>query len=966
MVEQGPFKPLVVGSSPSGGTIIKKKILTMTEFHKKHIGPSQKEIDEMLQYLNCSSLNQLLEKIVPKNILDIDDQSIGNYQFSENDILEYVKKKGQKNSIFRSLIGQGYYDTITPNVILRNILENPGWYTQYTPYQPEISQGRLEALLNYQTMITEITSLPIANASLLDEGTAASEAMLMLYRKNRSDSNQFLVDENCFEQTIDVIISRAEPLGVDIVVTSFDNFDFKNAFGCIVQYPNKFGNIDSSESYTKFTNNAHEKNCKVIFACDLMCLQLFESPGNLGADIAVGNSQRFGVPLGYGGPHAAFMSTSEEFKRDIPGRIVGVSQDRKGNQAYRLTLQTREQHIRREKATSNICTAQVLLAIISGMYALFHGPKELKNIATRIHNHAKDLAKKISENGHEIFTENQSLFDTVAVKLSNMEIQDLKMKAIKSNFNLMYHDNGLVGISLDEKTTHQEIDDIAALFENDSSADYIENIFAPNRTDNNLSHPIFYSINSETEMLRYINKLEKRDLSLNYSMIPLGSCTMKLNATVEMIPISWPEFNSIHPFAPIDQAKGYSEIIHELEEMLYKVTGFDAVSFQPNSGAQGEYAGLLSIREYHKANDSQRNICLIPESAHGTNPASAIMAGLKVVIVKCDENGNIDFTDLTNKVIEAGDRLSSLMVTYPSTHGVFEHNIDEICDLIHQNGGLVYMDGANLNAMVGVCKPGKFGADVMHINLHKTFCIPHGGGGPGMGPICVNNKLKPHLPKHKLIDDKFTYSVSSSPFGSASILLISYIYMKLMASKGLLKASQVAILSANYMAKKLEKDYSILYKGHSGLNAHEFIVDCREFKSSANITNEDIAKRLIDYGFHAPTMSWPIPGTLMIEPTESESKSELDKFCNAMISIKKEINDIISGAAPKDDNLLVNAPHTVNDLCDDWKHPYSKEDAVFPMEWIKENKFWPYVSRIDNAFGDRNFFCVCPDLDTYK
>ena len=938
----------------------------MSEFHKKHIGPSQKEIDEMLQVLGCSSLNNLLEKIVPKNILDIDDSAIGNREFSENDILQYVKNKGAGNSIFRSLIGQGYYDTITPNVILRNILENPGWYTQYTPYQPEISQGRLEALLNYQTMITEVTSLPIANASLLDEGTAASEAMLMLYRKNKSDSNQFLVDENCFNQTIDVIISRAEPLDIEIIVTSFENFDFTNAFGCIVQYPNKFGNIAPKEDYKNLTSHAHEENCKVIFASDLMCLQLFESPGNLGADIAVGNSQRFGVPLGYGGPHAAFMSTSEEFKRDIPGRIVGVSQDRRGNQAYRLTLQTREQHIRREKATSNICTAQVLLAIISGMYALFHGPTGLKNIALRIHNYTKDLARKIGERGHEIITDNHSFFDTIVVKLSNMEIEDLKARAIKHNFNLMYHENGLVGISLDEKTSHKEIDEIAALFENELTADYKDDIFKPNRKDSLLSHPIFHSINSETEMLRYINKLEKRDLSLNYSMIPLGSCTMKLNATVEMIPISWPEFNSIHPFAPLDQAKGYTEIIDELEEMLYKVTGFDAVSFQPNSGAQGEYAGLLSIREYHKANNSQRNICLIPESAHGTNPASAIMAGLKVVIVKCDENGNIDFTDLKNKVSEAGDKLSSLMVTYPSTHGVFEHNIDEICDLIHQNGGLVYMDGANLNAMVGVCKPGKFGADVMHINLHKTFCIPHGGGGPGMGPICVNEKLKPHLPKHKFTDDTFTYSVSSSPFGSASILLISYIYMKLMASKGLLKASQVAILSANYMAKRLENDYSILYKGHSGLNAHEFIVDCREFKNSANITNEDIAKRLIDYGFHAPTMSWPIPGTLMIEPTESESKSELDKFCNAMIAIKNEIVEIESGKMPKDDNVLVNAPHTVHDICGDWNHPYSKEHAVFPTQWNKENKFWPYVSRIDNAFGDRNFFCVCPDIDSYQ
>ena len=966
MVEQGPFKPLVVGSSPSGGTIFLKIVHKMSEFHNKHIGPSSKEIEQMLKFLDCKDLNDLLTKIVPKNILDMDETSIGNEIFSEKEILDHVKKIGAKNSIFRSLIGQGYYDTITPNVILRNILENPGWYTQYTPYQPEISQGRLEALLNYQTMITEICDLPIANASLLDEGTAASEAMLMLYRKNKTDSNKFLVDESCFKQTIDVIISRAEPLNIEIEITSFKNFDYKNAFGCIVQYPNRFGHIAQPEEYKKITDRAHKEGCKVIFATDLMCLQLFSTPGSFGGDIAVGNSQRFGVPLGYGGPHAAFMCTSEEFKRDIPGRIVGVSQDRKGDQAYRLTLQTREQHIRREKATSNICMAQVLLAIISGMYALFHGPKGLKIIADKIHHQTKDLAEKIGKYGHEVRTDNNSFFDTLFIKTENINVEELKKRAVDKKYNFMYHENEMIGISLDEKTDSNEINEIAEIFKTNHQNDFRNNIFPPNRLGSVLKHPIFNSINSETEMLRYINKLEKRDLSLNYSMIPLGSCTMKLNATVEMIPISWPEFNSIHPFAPIEQADGYIKIINELEEMLYKVTGFDAVSFQPNSGAQGEYAGLLSIREYHKANDSNRNICLIPESAHGTNPASAIMAGLKVVIVKCDDKGNIDFNDLNNKVLEAGEKLSSLMVTYPSTHGVFEHNIDEICELIHDNGGLVYMDGANLNAMVGVCKPGKFGADVMHINLHKTFCIPHGGGGPGMGPICVNEKLKPHLPKHKFIDKDYTYSVSSSPFGSASILLISYIYMKLMAAKGLLKASQVAILSANYMAKRLENDYSILYKGNSGLNAHEFIVDCREFKNSANITNEDIAKRLVDYGFHAPTMSWPIPGTLMIEPTESESKSELDKFCDAMISIRNEIKDIEIEKVSKEDNVLVNSPHTVKDLCEDWSHPYSKEQAVFPTSWVKENKFWPYVSRIDNAFGDRNFFCVCPDIDSYK
>ena len=938
----------------------------MSEFHDKHIGPSSKEIEEMLKFLSCTDLEDLLEKIVPKNILDIDDESIGNENFSEKEILDHVKKIGSKNSIFRSLIGQGYYDTITPNVILRNILENPGWYTQYTPYQPEISQGRLEALLNYQTMITEICDLPIANASLLDEGTAASEAMLMLFRKNKTEKNKFLVDETCFKQTIDVIVSRAEPLDIEVEITSFENFDYKDAFGCIVQYPNKFGHIAEPNEYKKIVDLAHEDACKVIFATDLMCLQLFNSPGFYGGDIAVGNSQRFGVPLGYGGPHAAFMCTSDEFKRDIPGRIVGVSQDRKGDQAYRLTLQTREQHIRREKATSNICTAQVLLAIISGMYALFHGPKRLKEIADKIHNQTKNLAEKIESYGHFVKTDNNSFFDTICIEIKDISVEELRKRAIDKKYNFMYHDNGMIGISLDEKTDLKEINEISDIFKTNNNSKSKYQVFEPNRVGKILKHSIFNSIHSETEMLRYINKLEKRDLSLNYSMIPLGSCTMKLNATVEMIPISWPEYNSIHPFAPIEQAEGYLEIIKELEEMLYKVTGFDAVSFQPNSGAQGEYAGLLSIREYHKTNKANRNICLIPESAHGTNPASAIMAGLKVVIVKCDDNGNIDYNDLKNKVSEAGDKLSSLMVTYPSTHGVFEHNIDEICGLIHDNGGLVYMDGANLNAMVGVCKPGKFGADVMHINLHKTFCIPHGGGGPGMGPICVNEKLKPHLPKHKFIDQDYTYSVSSSPFGSASILLISYIYMKLMAAKGLLKASQVAILSANYMAKRLENDYSILYKGNSGLNAHEFIVDCREFKNSANITNEDIAKRLVDYGFHAPTMSWPIPGTLMIEPTESESKSELDKFCDAMISIRKEIKDIESEKVSKEDNVLVNSPHTVKDLCEEWLHPYSKEKAVFPTSWVKENKFWPYVSRIDNAFGDRNFFCVCPDIESYK
>ena len=939
----------------------------MSEFHNKHIGPKEKSIEQMLNALEEQSLNSLTEKVVPKNILEIDEESIGNKLFSENEILNYMKTIGGKNHLSRSLIGQGYYDTITPNVILRNILENPGWYTQYTPYQAEISQGRLEALLNYQTMVSEICDLPIANASLLDEGTAASEAMLMLYRKNKGTTNKFLVDQDCFQQTIDVITTRAEPLGIEVEIHKYKKMNFDDAFGCIIQYPNRFGAIDNPKTYKEIVDKAHQSNCKVIFATDLMCLQLFEAPGSFGADVAIGNSQRFGVPLGFGGPHAAFIATCDEFKRDIPGRIVGVSKDRHGNQGYRLTLQTREQHIRREKATSNICTAQVLLAIISGMYAVFHGPKNLKRIATTIHNHTRNLSELILKNGHTLVNHTKNYFDTMTVELNNLEIDSLKKEALLNNFNLMYHKNGCIGISLDEKTTKEEVLKLGSLFETSSNVSNKEKMSSePNRKGAFLTHPIFNSIHSETEMLRYMSKLEKRDLSLNHSMIPLGSCTMKLNATVEMIPISWPEFNTIHPFAPAEQTKGYQLIINELEKMLSKITGFNAVSFQPNSGAQGEYAGLLSIQEYHKSKKSKRDICLIPESAHGTNPASAIMAGLKVVIVKCDRHGNIDYDDLKSKAEKAGENLSSLMITYPSTHGVFEHNVDEICGIIHKNGGLVYMDGANLNAMVGICKPGHFGADVMHINLHKTFCIPHGGGGPGMGPICVNEKLKPFLPTHRNTDKNHTYAVSSSPYGSASILLISYIYMKLMGGKGLLHASQVAILNANYMAKRLEKDYTILYRGISGLNAHEFIIDCRKFKNSANITNEDIAKRLIDYGYHAPTMSWPIPGTLMVEPTESEAKEELDRFCDAMIGIKKEIDDIVSGKVSKEDNVLINAPHTVGEICSEWAHPYSREQAVFPKAWIKENKFWPYVSRIDNAYGDRNFSCVCPDIESYK
>ena len=936
----------------------KKKQYLEDQFVERHIGPNEDDIKWMLEKMGLESIEQLINFSVPKSIRSKEKLTIGS-GISEKTLIEKLKIIAEKNVLMKSYIGMGYYNCITPPVIQRNILENPGWYTQYTPYQAEISQGRLEALINFQTMVCDFTALPISNASLLDEATAAAEAMIMVFRMSKN-GNIFLVSNNCHPQTIDVLKTRSEPLGISIKIQNEDDFVFNHeVFGSIIQYPGTDGSVNN---FQDITNAAHKESAYVIVATDLMSLALLKAPGELGADVAIGSSQRFGVPMGYGGPHAAFFAVTEKFKRFLPGRLIGVSKDSHGNQAYRMSLQTREQHIRREKATSNICTAQVLLAIMSGMYAVYHGPKGIKRIAETIHQYTSDLAISLSNAGFKIL--NSSFFDTIHFTGPD----NTKEKLLNHNINIREFSDGTFGVSMDETVGIQDFKQLLSAFEIEHKENNTSNIPTDLQRDSLfLTHPVFNSYQSETEMLRYIHRLESKDLSLNTSMIPLGSCTMKLNATSEMIGITWPEFGALHPFVPLNQAQGYKHLFDDLCNWLGDITGLPGVSLQPNSGAQGEYAGLMVIRAFHLSKgDTNRTICLIPESAHGTNPASAIMCGMEVVVVKCDSNGNVDLNDLKNKASQYQNNLSALMITYPSTHGVFENTIQEICSIVHSYDGQVYMDGANLNAMVGICKPGHFGADVMHINLHKTFCIPHGGGGPGMGPICVNEKLTPFLPTHYTTNEEQLYSVSSSPYGSASILLISYIYMKLMGGKGLLNASQIAILNANYMAKRLEKDYTILYRGISGLNAHEFIIDCREFKNSANITNEDIAKRLIDYGYHAPTMSWPIPGTLMIEPTESESKDELDRFCDAMIQIKKEINDIADGKTSKEDNVLINAPHTIGEVCSEWNHPYSREEAVFAINWIKENKFWPYVSRIDNAYGDRNFFCVCPDIEDYK
>ena len=931
-------------------------------FYKRHIGPNDKQVQEMLAQLQFSSMDDFINQIIPKSILSNFNKSQFN-NISEIDTLSRLEELGKMNKVQSSFIGQGYFDTITPGVIKRNILENPGWYTQYTPYQAEISQGRLEALLNFQTMVSDLTSLPIANASLLDEATAAAEAMIMFYNSAiTSTKNTFLISDKCHPQTIDVLKTRSKPFKIKIKITSIKNFDFNElVFGAIIQYPDTEGLISD---YTNFCDNAHKNNVFVCIATDLQALTLLKSPGEMGADAAIGNAQRFGVPMGFGGPHAAFFATTEKFKRKIPGRIIGVSKDSNGKRALRMALQTREQHIRREKATSNICTAQVLLAIISGMYAVYHGPNGLKKIGDKINRLTSILALSLKKNGYQLIHNN--FFDTICFKAENWQ-----SKAKQLNINFRDFKDGRVGISLDETTTESDIHEILKVFNIELHQTTKHNIPSELvRSSKYLEHPVFNNYRSETEMLRYIHTLESKDLSLNTSMIPLGSCTMKLNSTTEMSAVTWNAFGKIHPFAPKDQVQGYKLLIDDLATHLTSLTGFDAISMQPNSGAQGEYAGLMIIRAYHlDQGNNNRNICLIPSSAHGTNPASAIMAGMKVVVVECDKYGNIDEKDFKRKVTKYKDSLAAVMVTYPSTHGVFEHTIKDLCQHVHKHGGQVYLDGANLNALVGISKPGDFGADVMHINLHKTFCIPHGGGGPGMGPIVCKNHLADYLPGHMSLNNnkKAISAVSAAPYGSTSILPISWAYIVMMGSSGLKKATQIAILNANYMAKKLEKYYPILYKGITGYVAHEFIIDIRPIKEISGITEEDIAKRLMDYGFHAPTMSWPVAGTMMIEPTESESKDELDRFCDAMISIKNEIDDVINNKVDAKNNPLKNAPHTAQyALSKNWEHPYSRHDACFPGKWQEDYKYWPSVGRIDNAYGDRNLICSCPPIEEYS
>lgn len=945
------------------------------EFHGRHIGPRAADTQLMLQTIGVSSLETLISKTVPDSIRIKEELDLPA-AISEFEYLTELRKLAAKNKIFKTYIGQGYYGTITPSVILRNIFENPGWYTQYTPYQAEISQGRLESLLNYQTMIADLTGLPISNASLLDEATAAAEAMAMIFNQvNKADhitKPKLFVDAQLFPQSIDVLITRAEPIGIEVVIGDYKTATIDETFfGSIVQYPNNLGSI---ENYISFHEKVHAAGGHTIMACDLLALTLLTPPGELGADIALGSAQRFGVPMGFGGPHAAFFATKDEFKRGMPGRLIGVSIDAQGNRALRMALQTREQHIKREKATSNICTAQALLANMAAMYAVYHGPEGLKNMATRICELTQSLSTALHELGFA--TINANYFDTITVQADAAIIKPI---AEAASINLRYTDAEHISISIDETSSQKDVLDIVYVFAQSKGLDEAEIEFDSdfslsnipsfaNRTSAYLSHPVFNSHRSESQMMRYLKQLENKDLSLNTSMISLGSCTMKLNAATEMIPVSWPEFGSIHPFVPVDQTAGYQQIIAELNNYLCKITGFTACSLQPNSGAQGEYAGLLTIRAYHDArNEANRNIVLIPISAHGTNPASAVMAGFKVVVVKCDDAGNIDVADLTAKADQYKDSLGAFMVTYPSTHGVFEETIKDICNIIHSHGGLVYMDGANMNAQVGLTSPGMIGADVCHLNLHKTFAIPHGGGGPGMGPICVNDKLAPYLPGHVAsANNKSIHAVSAAEFGSASILLISYAYIKMLGAEGVRKSTEYAILNANYMRARLQNHYKILYAGSNGTCAHEFIVDLRPFKQTAGIEAEDVAKRLIDYGFHAPTLSFPVAGTIMIEPTESEDKAELDRFCDALIAIHEEIKAIENGVADKTDNPLKNAPHTQAVICaDEWNHAYSRQTAAFPLSYVAQNKFWPSVARVNNTHGDRNLICTCEPVSSY-
>ena len=950
------------------------------DFESRHIGPGPAETAQMLQTIGVSSVDELIDRTIPPAIR-LKKPMAMDAPLSEYEYLQHIQELAARNKVFKTYIGLGYYGTITPSVILRNIFENPGWYTAYTPYQAEIAQGRLEALLNYQTMILDLTGMELANASLLDEATAAAEAMHMFYAMRTKDqvkagANVLFVSDKCFPQTIDLLKTRSAPLGIELLIGNHETLQFNDKiFGAVVQYPDVDGKINQ---YNTFSEKAKANNTYLCVCADLMSLVLLTPPGEWGADCVVGSSQRFGVPMGYGGPHAAYFATKEDFKRFIPGRIIGVSIDSQGNRALRMALQTREQHIKRDKATSNICTAQALLAIMASMYAVYHGPDGLRNIANRIHNKTKALADGIQQLGYSI--NNHEYFDTLLVNLPSGKTADEVIKSAETReINLRKSGDHAVAITIDETTTANDLLNLLEVFaglvqlETPALTVAQEPLFAESLTRKSeiLTHSVFNSYHSETEMMRYIKKLENKDLALNHSMISLGSCTMKLNAATELMPLSLPGFANLHPFIPAWQAEGYHEVFRSLSQALCEATGFEAVSLQPNSGAQGEYAGLMTIRAYHQhRGDQHRNIALIPSSAHGTNPASAVMAGMQVVVVACDDMGNVDINDLRTKAIQHKDNLSCLMVTYPSTHGVFEEGIIDITNIIHENGGLVYMDGANMNAQVGLTSPGNIGADVCHLNLHKTFAIPHGGGGPGMGPIGVNSKLAPYLPGHSLVEtggDKAIHAVSATPFGSSLILLVSYAYIKMLGSEGLTNSTKYAIFNANYMCAKLEKHYPILYKGKGGFVAHEMILDCREFKRTAKVEVADIAKRLMDYGYHAPTVSFPVPGTIMIEPTESECKAELDRFCEAMISIRNEIAEIETGLANETNNVIVNAPHTaMMVISDTWDKPYTREKAAYPLNWVSENKFWPSVGKVDNAYGDRNLVCSCLPMEAYE
>jgi len=944
-------------------------------FVSRHIGPREADIGAMLETLGVSTLDELIERVVPARIRTGAELRIGEGR-AERDVVADLQRLAAQNEIYRSFIGMGYSNCVTPPVLLRNILEDPGWYTQYTPYQAEISQGRLEALLNFQTMVLDMTGLEVANASLLDEATAAAEAMTLCRRevaRKKPKADVFFVSEDCHPQVIAVVETRAEPLAIKVVIGNHETYaPGPDTFGMLLQYPTTHGRICD---YRSTIARAHAAGALVVMSADILALALLESPGELGADVAVGSTQRFGVPLGFGGPHAAYMATRDAFKRQIPGRIVGLSKDAHGRPALRLALQTREQHIRREKATSNICTAQVLLAITAGLYAVYHGPEGLRRIALRVHALTAVLAAALEELGHRIV--HREFFDTLRIAPAGGAAATIRTQALAKRMNLRFHSNGDIGIALDQTTTSEDVRDLLDAFggtrglfdpEERVAAIDVEVPAAFRRTTPFLTHPVFHRYHSETEMLRYLHRLRAKDLSLTTSMIPLGSCTMKLNGTAEMLAMTWPGFAAIHPFAPPEQSKGYRALFERLEWFLREITGFDAVSLQPNSGAQGEYTGLLVIRAYHRSRGHEhRNVCLIPASAHGTNPASASLVGLDVVVVRCDGEGNIDVADLRAQAEKHAERLAAIMVTYPSTHGVFEESIRDICEIVHANGGQVYLDGANMNALVGLARPAEIGADVCHLNLHKTFCIPHGGGGPGMGPICAAKHLAPFLPGHPVVPvggERGVGAVAAAPWGSASILTISYAYIALMGAAGLKRATEVAILNANYVAKRLEKDYGVVYRGREGFIAHECILDTRPLKT-AGVEVEDIAKRLMDFGFHAPTMSFPVIGTLMVEPTESESKAELDRFCDAMIAIRGEARAIEEGKLPVEESPLRHAPHTAIDLAGAWDKRYSREVAVFPAPWTREHKYWPPVSRVDNVTGDRTLICACPPIEAY-